>query len=411
MSTSGFLQKANREIIREISTDLLHTQYKFHKLTNQIIMPEIYQKLEEFIDVQQQMIYKNRFHYHSVKDMNKELLKHVNTFLYHLYKQYKTKYRVDLSKNGNQSLTEIYTRPQTTQDYKTDRQNELEKVMRLNQQDMDSYQKKPRQEVQFSLEEDEPIDPSEMNKLIQQRQQEYQQYEIQPPILKTKEPRQSKQQTPSQSPSPSPSHQQPSKSSKKVSFGENNEKSFDTTQPVHQPPSIDRLFSRLKPQQSQQSQPETQTRQQIIEQTTQQPHLMIQHNDKTPMLKRIALYMATTSARHHFLRIRAEHSTQSAKQHAVNIVNTLTSDLTNQLNRYQQPFEEYLLNHAQPLWEWWCFIEDIIRNDSKHEAQRWIQYIHLDTLTALDFDKYPFLRGWLDDVITLPSTKSETDSK
>lgn len=366
MSSHPFIQRGNRELIRELSTDLLKTQYKFHRLTGRIIMPEVYDKLEKFIEVQQQMIYQNRFQFPSVKEMNKEMLKQVNTFLYHLYKQYKLKY------NQEQSITEIYSRTnETTQDYKDERKNELEKVMQLNRADMESYTTKPK-EMKFEEAEVRPMDPNEMQRILQTRQQEYQQ---QPPVVNTNE----------------------TKTNKKVSFGENNETSYDkdlpsvsvshqtrqeqiTSSTQQEKPSLQTMLSRLKapPQQT-----------------------TIQHHPN--ILKRIALYLATSSMRHQFLRIRVEQATQSNKQHAVNLVNTTTSDLPISLNNYQQPFEEYLLQRAEQLWEWWVFIEDIIRNtNNKQDAQRWVQYIQLDS--PLDFEnEYPYLQGWLDASFSIPT--------
>lgn len=372
-----FLQPQNKFLLYELSQDLMNKQYKFHELTSDIIIPKITQQLEEFLEVQQQLIYKQRFHYSSVKEMNKDVLKEVNTFLYHLYKQYKNMYKntpsPTVQNTQNTQIQEIYSRPQETQVYKHERQTSLEHSMKQKQQELDQFTPKPT-EIDFKDKEDSPLSVDEMETMIRQRQAEYEQ-----PVLnqhgKQVVPREIPQPMVSQGKQPA-THTQPQK---KVSFGIAKEKAFDKEQPTNsistRQPSLNTLLSKLKPK------------------SADIPHSL-------DVLKRIGIYLATSNVRHHFIRLRGEREVQTDKQKALLLVNTITHDLPIELGEYLQPFEEYLLNHSDTIWKWWVFMNELVSQKTP-EAKRWLRYMELDC--SIDFTIYPFLKGWLDQEITIPS--------
>lgn len=374
--THPFLQPQNKYLLYELSQDLMNKQYKFHELTSDIIIPKITQQLEEFLEVQQQMIHKQRFHYSSVKEMNKDVLKEVNTFLYHLYKQYKNLYK-NPQNTQNTQIQEIYSRPQETQAYKHERQTSLEHTMKQKQQELDQFTPKPK-EIDFKDKEDSPLSLDEMESMIRQRQAEYEQ-----PVLN----QHGKQVVPQVVPQvKQPTNDEPPQ--KKVSFGIAKEKAFDKEKPTnsissqsrteHTPsrnPSLDTLFSKLKPK------------------SVDIPH-------SPDVLKRIGVYLATSNVRHHFIRLRGERDVQTDKQKALLLVNTITHDLPIELGEYLQPFEEYLLRHADTIWKWWVFMNELVSQKTP-DTKRWLRYIELDC--SIDFTTYSFLKGWLDQEISIPS--------
>lgn len=384
-----FLQPQNKFLLYELSQDLMNKQYKFHELTSDIIIPQITQKLEEFLEVQQQMIHRQRFNYSSVKDMNKDVLKQVNTFLYHLYKQYKNIYKSNTQHTQNTQLQEIYSRQsQDTQTYKNERQTLMEKHMMDKQKELQEFTPKPKQ-IDFTDKEDTPLSVQEMEMMIRQRQTEYEQ-----PALSSNGKQVPQQIMPQTATDTTNDVKDTKTNERKVSFGIAKEKAFDKEQPTNSistKPSLDTLFSKLKPKPVE--------RVERVERTDRANKA--EHIPHSPqLLKRLGVYLATSGLRHHFIRLRGEREVQTEKQKAILLVNTITHDLPIELGDMLQPFEEYLLTHSETIWKWWVFMNDIVKQDTP-DKKRWIQYMLLDSV--VDMTNYPFLKGWLDQEITIPS--------
>lgn len=414
MATRGFNTQENKKLLYDLTQDLLKTQYKFQKLTHKIIIPEIQHKISEFLNIQHKMIYNQRFNYKNTTEMNKEMLKQINNFLYHLYKQYKAEYKA--STPSTPQIQEVYNRNQNhpqenrhgqdTQQYKEERQATIEKIMREKQEDFNSYLIKPKPDISFQDNfEDQPAKMNEIEQFIKQRENEDRRLYnmnstngITPP----------KQETPNSNP-------------KKVSFGVANVKNYDSSKPSEDinpskrdtinsnpnpnQPSIQAFLGKLK---------EDSSKDKEDDDTTNRPSNVNSYETKI-IIKRLSMYFATSGIRHHFLRLRGERSVQSETTQSSIFVNTILENLPITLEPFQhQWLKEFLITHHYKLWNWWEFFEDLMRDSTFKERKRWIRYIDLDT--PFQPERYPLFHGWLDkpmnpissrEMEQLPSSKTE----
>lgn len=405
--TSGFNSPENKKLLYELSLDLLKNRYNFAKLGTTVVQ-QVQHQLSDFLDQQHTLIYKNRFNYidGGVKAMNKDMLRGANDFLYHLYKEYKSKptshsQNIPAQTPHTPELKMVYERPTTfkanedTQTYKQERQSSLEQVMREKQNDLQSYFRKPTKEIDFADKEDDRMKPDEFETLLKQRQQEDSSLHVQHPQLSDL----------------SGGNSIP----KKVSFGTASIRPFDDSEPSenvksNQPKkpneqtTTSNFLSRLKPQvqQPQQTQQTQQPQQPSLSQQPQQSHQPQSYITKpATFIKRLCLVLSTTNISHHFLRLRGERTTQTPSQQQTNLIQTILENLPVELTTPQQTqFKEFLNQHHSTIWRWWEFLEDIKRQGTAKQTNWWFDYFDIDNPYLDTFPRE--LREWLTQPIRLP---------
>jgi hypothetical protein len=416
--TSGFNSPENKKLLYELSLDLLKNRYNFAKLGTTVVQ-QVQHQLSDFLDQQHTLIYKNRFNYidGGVKAMNKDMLRGANDFLYHLYKQYKSKPMSHMQNIPAQTpqtpeLKMVYERPTTfkanedTQTYKQERQSSLEQVMREKQNDLQSYFSKPTKEIDFADKEDDRMKPDELDALLKQRQQEDSSLHVQHPQLSDL----------------SGGNSIP----KKVSFGTASIRPFDDSEPsenvksnqpkkTNEQPTTSNFLSRLKPQGQQ-----LQQLQEPLGSSTNSANLYRPSSGltKTPQpsqsqqsqsyitkpatfIKRLCLILSTTNISHHFLRLRGERTTQTPSQQQTNLIQTILENLPVELTTPQHThFKEFLNQHHSTIWRWWEFLEDIKRQGTAKQTNWWFDYFDIDNPYLDTFPRE--LREWLTQPIRLP---------